>query len=139
MAAMEDRESTRARRRAAAVQADEPGTACARIPRAEVAEVCRELLAGRWALIDRFERDGRLYIVARCGIAEARDASALTLRERQVLGRVALGHTNKLVAFDLGVSASTVATHLAMALRKLGLRSRLQVVGLLAALAHDVP
>lgn len=127
-------DGTLAGKRAAVVQAQAGHGPDAPAP-PDAAEMRHELLSGRWSLVDRFEHAGRLYLVARCGFAAARDDADLTLRERQVLGHVALGRSNKLAAFELGVSPSTVATHLARGMRKLGLRSRLQVVGLLAVLA----
>jgi len=45
----------------------------------------------------------------------------LTLRERQVLAYAGLGHSNKVIAYELGLSTSTVSTHLARARRKMQL------------------
>ena len=36
----------------------------------------------------------------------------------------ALGHTNKHIGFELGIATSTVATRLATAMKKLGVKSR---------------
>lgn len=47
---------------------------------------------------------------------------ALTLREQQILTYAEIGHSNKLIAYSLGVSISTVSTLLARARRKLGLQ-----------------
>jgi len=52
----------------------------------------------------------------------------LTLRERQVVGFASLGHSNKLIAYELGLKPSTIATHLSAAAKKLGLRSRLELI-----------
>jgi DNA-binding NarL/FixJ family response regulator len=65
------------------------------------------------------------------------DPRALTERERVIAHLAALGKTNKLIAYELGLSPSTVATHLATALRKLGLRSRTQLVATLAGMAPE--
>jgi DNA-binding CsgD family transcriptional regulator len=54
--------------------------------------------------------------------------TALTSREREVAARVASGCSNKVVAFELGVSTGTVAVLLRRALRKLGLASRLDLI-----------
>jgi DNA-binding NarL/FixJ family response regulator len=86
----------------------------------------KALVAGRWTLIDTFEGDGRRYLLAQRNDPEVRHAAraALTKREREVAGYAALGHSNKMIAYELGLSASTVATHLAEAARKLRVRSR---------------
>jgi DNA-binding CsgD family transcriptional regulator len=55
----------------------------------------------------------------------------LTERERQVTALAALGQSNKRIASALGVSVSTVGTHLAAGARKLGVPSG-------AALAHQL-
>jgi DNA-binding CsgD family transcriptional regulator len=59
---------------------------------------------------------------------QAPDARALTLRERQVLGYAALGHSNKLIGYELGLHPSSVARHLRDAGTKLGARSRVQLI-----------
>ncbi|HEY1953968.1 MAG TPA: helix-turn-helix transcriptional regulator [Polyangiaceae bacterium] len=87
-------------------------------------EIWRGLVAGRWSLVDRFESDGRHFLVAHPNPPDARDPRALTARERQVAGFVALGQSNKMIAYELGISASTVGVLAARAAKKLGLRSR---------------
>jgi DNA-binding NarL/FixJ family response regulator len=47
----------------------------------------------------------------------------LTVREREVLTRIAHGHSNKMVALELGLSPKTVAKHRANLMRKLRLRN----------------
>jgi DNA-binding NarL/FixJ family response regulator len=56
----------------------------------------------------------------------------LTAREKQVLGLVAQGNTNDEIARTLFISRTTVKTHLARTLMKLGARDRVQLV----VLAH---
>jgi DNA-binding CsgD family transcriptional regulator len=79
-----------------------------------------ELCAGRWSLIERFERAGRRYFLAHRNDPKLASQRALTERERQVLTSVARGHSNKAIAHSLGVAISTVATYLHRARRKLG-------------------
>jgi DNA-binding NarL/FixJ family response regulator len=84
-------------------------------------------VAGRWTLLDHFDRDGRRYLLAHRNDPDAPDPRALTLRERQVVGYVALGQSNKLIAYELGLSASTVGVLLKTAAAKLGARSRTEL------------
>jgi len=96
----------------------------------------KALVAGRWSLIDQMEHDGRRYIVARENEPTARGHASLTARERQVIGYAKLGHHNKLIAYELGITDSTVRVLLARASAKLGVRRR---VDLLSAVPDDAP
>lgn len=58
--------------------------------------------------------------------ASERSKTALTAREKEVLGLVADGTTNKEIATALGVSPSTVKNHLQNILAKLHLENRVQ-------------
>jgi DNA-binding NarL/FixJ family response regulator len=53
-------------------------------------------------------------------------AAALTAREREVLGQVAQGRSNKEIAAALAICESAVKNHLANVLEKLHLESRAQ-------------
>lgn len=55
-------------------------------------------------------------------------APPLTPRERQVLGMVAEGLPNKIIAARLGISEHTVKTHLAALFEKLGVSTRTEAV-----------
>jgi DNA-binding CsgD family transcriptional regulator len=52
----------------------------------------------------------------------------LTNREREVLGMVAMGRGTAWIAVELGVSASTVETHVRHSLEKLGARNRAHAI-----------
>jgi len=95
-------------------------------------ELWKGLIGGRWSLVDHFEKDGRRYLVARRNEPDVQAAPTLTRREAQVAGYAALGHGNKLIAYELGLSVSTVATHLSAAQHKLGLRSRVDLASVVA-------
>jgi FixJ family two-component response regulator len=48
--------------------------------------------------------------------------ASLSLSERQVLNALAAGRSNKLIAFDLGISVRTVEVHRAQMMKRLGVR-----------------
>jgi DNA-binding CsgD family transcriptional regulator len=99
---------------------------------AEALDLWQGLVAGRWSLVDRFDTDGRRYLVARKNDPDVKDPRALTPRERHVLAYVAMGHPLKLIAYALGLSLSTVSVNRQMAMRKLGLRTHADIVTLFA-------
>ncbi len=69
-------------------------------------------------------RDGRR---GAGGLVNAADAiEQLTRREREVLDLIALGHSNKRIALELGVAEKTVKTHVGHLLAKLGVADRTQ-------------
>jgi len=88
-------------------------------------ELWRGLVQGRWSLVDQVDSDGRRFILARRNEPEVPGLrKSLTQREQQVIARAALGESNKLIGYQLGLSASTVAFHLSSASRKLGVKTR---------------
>jgi two-component system response regulator NreC len=81
----------------------------------------------------RLAAAGELYLNPRMGARQAAHpdpgpAGALTEREIEVLSLVALGHTNGEIADRLCLSVRTVETHRAHIQRKLGTRSRSDLV-----------
>jgi DNA-binding NarL/FixJ family response regulator len=62
------------------------------------------------------------------GRVRARAIDDLSEREREVLRLIALGHTNAEIASMLFVSVRTVENHRASVMRKLGLRTRAELV-----------
>jgi DNA-binding NarL/FixJ family response regulator len=60
----------------------------------------------------------------------------LTRREREVLELIALGHSNKRIALELGVAEKTVKTHVGHLLAKLGVADRTQAA--LFAVQHGL-
>ncbi len=88
------------------------------------------LVDGRWSLVDSFDNDGKRFLLARRNALELPEPSALTPAERQVAALFARGHSSKLVAYELGLSASAVSSTLKRALRKLHLKSRTELVAL---------
>jgi DNA-binding CsgD family transcriptional regulator len=82
------------------------------------------LVSARWSLLDHFDNDGRRFVVAACNEPEVPHAVELSVRETQVLSYAALGQHNKLIAYNLGISASTVRVLLHRAATKLGAKGR---------------
>jgi DNA-binding NarL/FixJ family response regulator len=98
----------------------------------EALMVWRGLVAGRWSLVDRFESDGRRLIIAVRNEPKPAPVMALSLLERQVVGYAALGHSNKVMAYELGLSQSAISQALLSAMLKLGVSTRSE----LAMLGH---
>jgi DNA-binding CsgD family transcriptional regulator len=86
------------------------------------------LVSARWSLVEHFESDGKRYILACENDPHVTGPSLLSQREQQVLAYAALGHTSKLIAYELGISDSTVRVLLARAASKLGARSREEAI-----------
>lgn len=94
-----------------------------KLPDEAIAE-WRGLVAARWSLVEHFESDGRRYLVARKNDPNTPGPDALTRRERQVLAYAALGRSNKVIAYDLGIAHSTVGVLMSRAMAKLKARTR---------------
>lgn len=67
------------------------------------------------------------------GAEEAIEAVRMTPREREVIGLIAKGHSNKEIATALTMATHTVKSHVRNIMEKLALHSRLQI----AAYAHQ--
>ncbi len=88
-------------------------------------EVWRGLAAGRWSLVDHFDRDGKRFLLVvknGCGTP-----AALTSRERRVCELAARGYSDKQIAHHLGSTMAAVAGSLHRARRKLGARTRVEL------------
>ncbi|WP_394837343.1 LuxR C-terminal-related transcriptional regulator [Pendulispora rubella] len=90
------------------------------------------MVAGRWTLVEQFDHDGKRFMVAYRNHVASPSATFCNLgqRERQVATLAALGHSNKLIAYELGLSVSAVSAYLARAAKKLGADSRVALVRL---------
>ena len=73
------------------------------------------------------ERQPRFLLVEENRIP-SQSQRALTQREEQVVACAAMGHSNKLIAYDLGISTGSVAVLLGRAARKLGVSGRVALV-----------
>jgi DNA-binding CsgD family transcriptional regulator len=86
------------------------------------AEAARTHLEAAAAAFERLGANGELARLR--GGATARGPAGLSARERQVLGLVAAGKTNRQIASQLGISEHTVARHLSSIFNKIGVSSR---------------
>ncbi len=100
---------------------------------AEAVAIWRGLVSGTWSLVDSIDHDGRRYVVARRNAPRSWAWATLTEREAQTVAFAALGHSNKLIAYELGVSISTVAMRLSRAAAKVGAPSRVALIRAYAA------
>jgi DNA-binding CsgD family transcriptional regulator len=71
--------------------------------------------------------------------AAAADPFGLTRREREVLGLVALGRTNRQIADELFISENTAGVHVSNILGKLGVASRTEAAGVAVRLGLAAP
>ncbi len=90
------------------------------------------LVSGRWSLVDRFDSDGRRFLVAIPNEPHTLDPRGLTRREAQVAELVGTGRSTKEIAYDLGLSLSTVTMAATRAARKFGLQSRAELAAFFA-------
>jgi DNA-binding CsgD family transcriptional regulator len=86
------------------------------------------LVRGRWTLVDHVDHDGRRYVFAKRNPPDARPWHTLTEDETSVLAYAAHGHSHKMIGYELGIAVSTVAARLTRAARKVGVRSRIELV-----------
>lgn len=94
---------------------------------AERLDAWQALTSGRWSMIDRWEENGRRYLVAYENPPSVMDPRRLTPNERAVTQLASAGHSSKLVGYELGLSVGTVTSTLARVMRKLGVRNRAEL------------
>ena len=90
-------------------------------------ELWRGLVAGQWSLVDHWEQDGRRYVAAYSNRVGLRDPRALTPTEQSVLRYLAFGATNKEASYALGLPEKTVSKSVTQILKKLGMKSRVDL------------
>lgn len=94
---------------------------------AEAVEVWNGLACGSWSLVHQVDCGAERYLLARRSASPPGDAP-LTPRQRQVLECASLGMSNKTISYDLGMSATTVSSHLSSAARRLGVSTRVEAL-----------
>jgi DNA-binding NarL/FixJ family response regulator len=131
-------QSARAREqlRDAARQMDAARTRKGRADAMKALDLWQGLLAGRWSLVDHFDTDGRRFLLARQNDPDAPTAGTLARRQRQVAFYASVGWSLKQIGFALGLAESTVSRHLSLALDKLGMRSRADLVRITSEMAR---
>jgi DNA-binding NarL/FixJ family response regulator len=98
----------------------------------EAVEVWRGLVSGTWTVVEHFDSDGRRYVLALKNTPGTQDPKTLTERERQAVHYAVLGHSTKETAYALGMSDHTVGVHLWSAMKKLGVKSRVELIRLMS-------
>ena len=93
----------------------------------------RAIVERRWTLSDVVESDGRRFMLARVNPPAALSHQLLTPREQQVAALLVQGVPQKAVGYELAMAPSTVGFHVKNIARKLGARSRPELIRLLAA------
>jgi two-component system response regulator DctR len=93
------------------------------------------------SLVDRLEaalaESGRRLAQARARLSHEERLASLTAREREILALVVEGHYNKVIADRLGIAMRTVEVYRARIFEKMGVRSAVELAGLLAAPPRD--
>ncbi|MFN0252991.1 MAG: response regulator transcription factor [Kofleriaceae bacterium] len=95
------------------------------------AEALREwtsLVQGHWTILETVERDGKRLVLARRNRLRSPDLLALTADERDVAWLAALGHSYKYIGYELGLPIGTVSGRLRRAMRKLRVKSRVELL-----------
>ena len=82
-------------------------------------------LRGEMVLSPRLS--GILSHALRQGVGREADERGLTARERQIVQCIAEGQSNKMVARELGIAEGTVKVHIKRLLKKMGLRTRVDI------------
>lgn len=94
----------------------------------EALEIWKALVEGRWSMVDWFDNDGRRFVLAHPNPPDVKDPRGLNTVERQVATYAALGETNKLISYRLGISQPKVSTAIKSTMHKLGVQTRPQLV-----------
>jgi len=102
-------------------------------------EQWKPMVHAHWSLLEQFERDGKRYIVAVENASWMEAPELLAPRERQVVAAAVAGRSNKLIAYELGLSHSTVRVLLARAAKKLRVKTRQELIAAYSARVRPPP
>jgi hypothetical protein len=89
----------------------------------------QELVTARWSLVDRFERDGRWYLVARES-EQGPTISLIDTIDRLILAQRAGGLSLKVIAYELGLSISAVGRRVRTCMARLGVSNPAELASL---------
>jgi two-component system, NarL family, response regulator LiaR len=109
-----------------AIQAGAAGYLLKNVEPAELARAIRAAHAGEEVIIDPTVAARLVHALADEERPRIQEPERLTRRERDVLGLIARGRSNKRIALELGISEKTVKTHVGHLLAKLGVSDRTQ-------------
>lgn len=123
-------ETAREALKRAALMVDRARTRKGRAEADESLVAWKALVAGRWTIVDHFDSDDRRYLVAMVNPPELQSPLALERLEAIVAELAALGHSQKYIAYELGLHESQVSRSLKSALTRLGLKRRTDLVAL---------
>lgn len=122
----------------AAIRADRATRQLRRQDPDEALRSWEALVRGRWSLVGAFDDGGRRIFLAEPNEPAApRSHRALTKRERQVAAYLLLGHSGKLIAYELGLAAGTISPLVTRIKRKLGADSAASLLRELERLALE--
>jgi two-component system, NarL family, response regulator LiaR len=108
-----------------AIQAGAAGYLLKDVEPAELARAIRAAHAGE-TVLDPSAATRLVSAIAKGDRPLLHEPERLTPREREVLGLIAGGRSNKRIALELGISEKTVKTHVGHLLEKLGVSDRTQ-------------
>ncbi len=86
------------------------------------------LVRGRMKLVDWFDANGRRIVLVKLNDVKGSCAAGLTAREYQVAMGAALGESSKVTGYRLKISPSRVSALLRGSMRKLGVKTKAQLV-----------
>jgi DNA-binding CsgD family transcriptional regulator len=92
-------------------------------------ELWRALLDGRWSLLAQTNAQGKRVLLLRRTDSGSSSWPRLTEHEKHAARSVLMGHSNKTISIELGISPAATTAFVGSAIRKLGLRSRAELSG----------
>ncbi|MBX3228462.1 MAG: helix-turn-helix transcriptional regulator [Labilithrix sp.] len=90
------------------------------------------LVRGTYTLVGRVESDGQRFVIAYANAPGVHDPRGLTKTEAAIAGWIVRGHSQKLIAYELGLSVGAISGLLARVYEKLRVRSRVELAARLA-------
>ncbi len=94
----------------------------------EASSIWRAMVCGEWSIAEWFDHDGKRFLVAHENRVAAQPPRDLSSREWQAVACAAMGHSNKLIAYDLGIALGTVGVLLRRAAQKMGASNRTALI-----------